>query len=148
MFITYTTGGGRIFQFAYPPPTQKKNVIPQIPPPPPVVYINEHSICRTATMSKLWVHHNPVALTIILLLIIIIIIMHYWDIARREFKELLTPSLFQGYSRLGTALSFLKKYPEAEKVFLQGLEHEPNNAQLQGGLEEVQSQLTGDAFSF
>ena len=60
----------------------------------------------------------------------------------------MTPSLFQGYSRLGTALSFLKKYPEAEKVFLQGLEHEPNNAQLQGGLEEVQSQLTGDAFSY
>lgn len=48
---------------------------------------------------------------------------------------------FQGYSRLGTAFSFLKQYEEAEKTFEAGLKLEPNNAQLKAGLEEVQSNL-------
>ncbi|XP_031560926.1 stress-induced-phosphoprotein 1-like [Actinia tenebrosa] len=51
------------------------------------------------------------------------------------------PEWAKGYSRLGTALFFLKQYEAAEKAFEAGLKLEPNNAQLKAGLEEVQSKF-------
>ena len=46
---------------------------------------------------------------------------------------------FQGYSRLGAALSFLKRYDEAEKAYTKGLQLDPENAQLKSGLEEARA---------
>ena len=46
----------------------------------------------------------------------------------------------KGYSRLGAALSFLKRYDEAEKAYTKGLQLDPNNAQLKSGLEEAKAQ--------
>ena len=52
---------------------------------------------------------------------------------------------FQGYSRLGAALSFLKRYDEAEKVYRNGLKLEPNNQQLKQGLDDAIANNAGKA---
>ncbi|XP_048585983.1 stress-induced-phosphoprotein 1 [Nematostella vectensis] len=56
------------------------------------------------------------------------------------------PDWGKGYSRLGTAYSFLKMYQKAEEAFTTGLRHDPNNAQLKSGLEEVQSNAGQQTF--
>ncbi|KAK3714378.1 hypothetical protein QZH41_020623, partial [Actinostola sp. cb2023] len=53
----------------------------------------------------------------------------------------LKPDWGKGYSRLGTAQSFLKMYSEAEVTYETGLKHDPNNEQLKKGLNEVRSQM-------
>ncbi len=42
---------------------------------------------------------------------------------------------FQGYSRKGAALSFLKRYDEAITVYEEGLKIDPSNQQLLADLE-------------
>lgn len=45
--------------------------------------------------------------------------------------------ILQGYSRKGTALSFLGRKDEAAKAYTDGLQFDPNNQQLLDGLKEV-----------
>jgi len=52
----------------------------------------------------------------------------------------LKPDWSKGYGRLGSALLGLKKLPEAEKAYQQGLEIDPNNELLKKGLEDVYDQ--------
>lgn len=44
----------------------------------------------------------------------------------------------QGYSRKGAALSYLRRYPDAEEAYRTGLEKDPENEQLKKGLEDSQ----------
>lgn len=44
---------------------------------------------------------------------------------------------FQGYSRKGTALSFLGRKDDAAKAYEEGLKFDPSNQQLLDGLKEV-----------
>lgn len=44
---------------------------------------------------------------------------------------------FQGYSRKGTALSFLGRNDQAANAYKDGLKFDPNNQQLLDGLKEV-----------
>jgi len=54
--------------------------------------------------------------------------------------------VFQGWSRKGTALCYLNRYEEAKIAFEEGLKIEPENQQLNEGLEEAQKYLTGAYF--
>nr|CAD7454303.1 unnamed protein product [Timema tahoe] len=47
----------------------------------------------------------------------------------------------EGYSRKGSALAYLGRIEESVSAYEAGLRHEPDNAQLKEGLEEVKSQL-------
>ena len=58
-----------------------------------------------------------------------------------EIKQLFF--CFQGYSRKGAALSFLKRYDEAITVYEEGLKVDPNNQQLQADLETAQRDSEG-----
>lgn len=51
----------------------------------------------------------------------------------------LNPTWPKGYSRKGSALSYMQKYVEAFEVFQKGLELEPNNDALQKGQAEVRN---------
>ncbi|KAK3093252.1 hypothetical protein FSP39_013281, partial [Pinctada imbricata] len=53
------------------------------------------------------------------------------------------PDWGKGYSRKGTALSYLYRYQEAKETFEEGLQHDPDNQQLKEGLQEAKSHLTG-----
>ncbi|XP_077993256.1 stress-induced-phosphoprotein 1-like isoform X2 [Glandiceps talaboti] len=53
----------------------------------------------------------------------------------------LKPDWAKGYSRKGAALSFLKRYDDALATYKEGLKLDPNNKQLQDGLDEVESKL-------
>lgn len=46
----------------------------------------------------------------------------------------------QGFSRKGSALSYLGRYEEAIEAYSEGLRIEPENTQLKEGLQEVKSQ--------
>lgn len=45
--------------------------------------------------------------------------------------------MFKGYSRKGTALSFLKRYDDAVAVYEAALKIDPNNKQVLNDLEEA-----------
>lgn len=49
----------------------------------------------------------------------------------------------QGYSRVGAALAFLKRYEEAATAYQNGLKLDPNNDQLVNGLKEVENEISG-----
>lgn len=51
----------------------------------------------------------------------------------------LNPTWPKGYSRKGSALSYLQKYVEAFDVYQKGLEIDPNNAALQQGQAEIRN---------
>eukprot|EP00128_Syssomonas_multiformis_P007694 Colp12_sorted_trinity150504_noHs@23144 len=63
----------------------------------------------------------------------------------------LKPDWGKGYGRLGTALFFLGRLEEAKGAYEKGLSVEPNNAQLQKGLADVEAEMSGasmgDAFA-
>lgn len=56
-------------------------------------------------------------------------------------EKLLIILLFQGYSRKGAALAYLKRYEDALNAYKEGLQLDPNNAQLKDGVREVQAQM-------
>ncbi len=51
----------------------------------------------------------------------------------------------KGYSRKGAALSFLKQYDDAIKVYEEGLKIDPNNQQLQTDLETARKDAAAGA---
>lgn len=51
----------------------------------------------------------------------------------------LNPQWPKGYSRKGSALSYMQKYVEAFEVYQKGLEIDPNNAALQQGQAEIRN---------
>lgn len=51
----------------------------------------------------------------------------------------LNPTWPKGYSRKGSALSYMQKYVEAFEVYQKGLEYDPNNAALQQGQAEIRN---------
>ncbi|XP_055298215.1 stress-induced-phosphoprotein 1 [Sitodiplosis mosellana] len=51
----------------------------------------------------------------------------------------LNPTWPKGYSRKGSALSYMQKYVEAFEVYQKGLELDPNNAALQQGQAEIRN---------
>lgn len=51
----------------------------------------------------------------------------------------LNPQWSKGYSRKGSALSYMQKYVEAFEVYQKGLEIDPNNAALQQGQAEIRN---------
>nr|CAD7393397.1 unnamed protein product [Timema cristinae]CAD7425319.1 unnamed protein product [Timema monikensis] len=53
----------------------------------------------------------------------------------------LKPDWGKGYSRKGSALAYLGRIEESISAYEAGLRHEPDNAQLKEGLEEVKGQL-------
>lgn len=58
--------------------------------------------------------------------------------------SLIRPCSLQGYSRKAAALEFLNRFEEAKKTYAEGLKHEPGNAQLKEGLQNMESRLAGD----
>lgn len=50
--------------------------------------------------------------------------------------------LFQGYSRKGSALAYLGRYDESVDAYEEGLKLDPNNAQINESLKEVNDRLT------
>ncbi|XP_034284904.1 stress-induced-phosphoprotein 1 [Pantherophis guttatus] len=54
----------------------------------------------------------------------------------------LKPEWGKGYSRKAAALEFLNRFEEAKKTYAEGLKHEPGNAQLKEGLQNMESRLT------
>ena len=52
---------------------------------------------------------------------------------------------FQGYSRLGAALTYLNRYSKAKEAYETGLTHDPNNDQLKTGLEDVKSRISSSS---
>ncbi|XP_033358639.1 stress-induced-phosphoprotein 1 [Bombus vosnesenskii] len=61
----------------------------------------------------------------------------------------LKPDWGKGYSRMGSALAYLGKLNASIKAYETGLQHEPDNAQLQSGLAEVKAQrlMTSNPFN-
>lgn len=57
----------------------------------------------------------------------------------------LKPDWWKGYARLGNALLKLGRLEEAKKAFLRGLEEDPQNASLQTGVREADSELSKKA---
>jgi stress-induced-phosphoprotein 1 len=55
--------------------------------------------------------------------------------------------LYQGYSRKGAALSFLKRYDEAIDVYQEGLKIDPANQQLLTDLETARKDASGPSAS-
>ncbi|OQR93695.1 hypothetical protein THRCLA_08369 [Thraustotheca clavata] len=53
----------------------------------------------------------------------------------------LRPEWPKGYSRLGTALYYMKKYVEAKNAYEQGLTKDPNDVNLKDGLKNAKAQL-------
>ncbi|ETE65708.1 Stress-induced-phosphoprotein 1, partial [Ophiophagus hannah] len=53
----------------------------------------------------------------------------------------LKPEWGKGYSRKAAALEFLNRFEEAKKTYAEGLKHEPANAQLKEGLQNMESRL-------
>lgn len=51
----------------------------------------------------------------------------------------LNPTWPKGYSRKGSALSYMQKYVEAFEVYQKGLEHDPSNQALQQGQAEIRN---------
>ena len=47
--------------------------------------------------------------------------------------------LLQGYSRVGTALTYLERFSDAEEMYRKGLKLDPKNELLTKGLEECQT---------
>ncbi|KAL1121953.1 hypothetical protein AAG570_003361, partial [Ranatra chinensis] len=52
------------------------------------------------------------------------------------------PDWGKGYSRKGSALAYLNMLGEAVNAYEEGLKHDPNNAQLKEGLQEVRAQMS------
>jgi hypothetical protein len=59
----------------------------------------------------------------------------------------LRPDWPKGYSRLGTALFYQKKYAEAKKAFEKGLIKDPNDANLKDGLRNAKAALPNSSLS-
>ncbi|KAL8184205.1 UNVERIFIED_CONTAM: Stress-induced-phosphoprotein 1, partial [Gekko kuhli] len=53
----------------------------------------------------------------------------------------LKPEWGKGYSRKAAALEFLNRFEEAKKTYEEGLKHEPGNAQLKEGLQNMEARL-------
>ncbi|NP_001080263.1 stress induced phosphoprotein 1 L homeolog [Xenopus laevis] len=52
----------------------------------------------------------------------------------------------KGYSRKAAALEFLNRFEEAKKTYEEGLRHEPTNAQLKEGLQNMEARLAEKKF--
>lgn len=64
-----------------------------------------------------------------------------YELALKDADQtiVLNPTWSKGYSRKGSALSYLQKYVEAFEVYQKGLEIDPNNAALQQGQAEIRN---------